>query len=237
MRRGHTIDRHEIGGRDLLRGSGRASPQRGFSLLEILTVVAVFMIMGGVTFISLQPVLKDTRVATAYDDVLMMLRTSRQRAITERKQYIVCFGVDTPAGALTPLGAPTAQSIQVFRWDAGTNLSAAVQVTAIQLPADIQFQTLSGLPNSPATVPDGFGSGNTALDFDQGVAGGIRDQVMFMPDGSTVDTNGSANSGIVYMARTGDLYSSRAITVYAATGRIRGWRLIDTNGSPNWTVQ
>jgi prepilin-type N-terminal cleavage/methylation domain-containing protein len=228
---------HEIGGRDWLRGSGRASPERGFSLIEILTVIAVFMIMGGVTFISLQPVLKDARVATAYDDVLMMLRTSRQRAITERKQYIVCFGVDTPAGALTPLGAPTAQSIQVFRWDAGTNLSAAVQVTAIQLPTDIRFQTIAGLPNASATVPDGFGNGNTALDFDQGVAGGIRDQLMFMPDGSGVDTNGTANSGIVYMARTGDLYSSRAITVYAATGRIRGWRLINTKGSPSWTEQ
>jgi hypothetical protein len=137
----------------------------------------------------------------------------------------------------TLLGAPTTQSIQVFRWDTGTNLSAAVQVTANQLPTDIQFQTVAGLPNSSTTVPDGFGSGNTAIDFDQGVAGGIRDQVMFMPDGSAVDTNGTANSGIVYMARMADLYSSRAVTVYGATGRIRGWRLLGTSGSPSWIEQ
>jgi type II secretory pathway pseudopilin PulG len=217
--------------------SGKAYCEPGFSLVEVLIVIALFMIMGGVTFIALQPVLKDARTATAYDSVLMTLRMARQRAITERKQYLVCFGVDAPAGALTPLGAPTAQSIQVFRWDTGTNLSAAVQVTALQLPLDIQFQTLGGLPNSPATVPDGFGSGSVALDLDQGVAGGIRDQVMFTPDGSAHDNNGSPNSGIVYVARTGDLYSSRAVTVYGTTGRIRGWRLLNTSGTPKWIEQ
>ena len=89
---------------------------------------------------------------------MMPLRVARQRAIAERKQYIVCFGIAAPAGALTPMGAPTAQSIQTFRWDAGTALSAATQITAITLPQDIQFQTIAGLPNGAATVPDGFGS-------------------------------------------------------------------------------
>ena len=226
-----------VGEKFLCGHSERARREGGFSLPEIVIVIAASMVMGGLTLISLQPVLKDSRVATAYDDVFMTLRTSRQRAITDRKQYIVCFGVDAPTGALTPLGAPMAQSIQVFRWDTGTSLSAAVQVTNIPLPTDIQFQTISGLPTNPNAVPDGFGNGRTALDFDQGVAAGIRDQVMFMPDGSAVDTNGSANNGILYLARTGDLYSSRAITVYAATGRIRGWRLVQTNASPTWVEQ
>jgi prepilin-type N-terminal cleavage/methylation domain-containing protein len=211
--------------------------ERGFSLLELLIVIAVVMIMGGVTFIALQPVLKDARVATAYDDVLMTLRMARQRAVTERKQYIVCFGLNIPAGALTPLGPPTTQSIQVFRWDTGTNLSAAVQTLAVQLPTDIQFTTIAGLPSGPAVVPDGFGNGRTAVDFDQGVAAGIPDQVMFLPDGSAVDTNGVANSGVVYMARDPELYTSRAVTVYASTGRIRGWRLVANAGTPRWIEQ
>jgi hypothetical protein len=86
-------------------------------------------------------------------------------------------------------------------------------------------------------VPDGFGNGSVALDFDQGVASGIRDQVMFMPDGSALDTGGTANSGIMYLARAGELFSSRAITVYSATGRIRGWRLVGKPGSPSWIEQ
>ena len=82
---------------------------------------------------ALQPALKDARANQAFESVLMPLRVARQRAIAERKQYIVCFGVAAPAGALTPLGAPTAQSIQMFRWDAGTALSAATQITAMTL--------------------------------------------------------------------------------------------------------
>jgi prepilin-type N-terminal cleavage/methylation domain-containing protein len=219
------------------RGPVRKPGTRGFSLVEMMIVVTLIMIISAITLMSMQPALKDARANQAYEDVLMQLRTARQRAISERKQYIVCFGVAAPLGALTPMGAPNASSVQMFRWDVGTALSAAVQVSNNTLPSDILFQTLSGLPNTAATVPDGFGNGGTAIDFDQGVAAGIKNQVMFMPDGSAHDTNGSSNSGIVYVARTGDLYSSRSVTLYGATGRIRGWRLINSAGAPTWFQQ
>src|SRR4029077_16823741 len=130
------------------------------------------------------------------------------------------------------------QSVQMFRWDAGTALSAATQISNNTLPADMQFQTVVGIPTNPAKVPDGFGTGVTAIDFDQGVAaGGIKNQVMFMPDGSAHDVLGNLSSGILYAARTGDLYSSRAVTLYGATGRIRGWRLRVNGGGPQWFQQ
>ncbi len=210
---------------------------RGFSLLEMMIVICLFMIVGGMTFMALQPALKDARANQAFEDTLMQLRTARQRAITERKQYIVCFGIAAPVGALTPFGAPSAQSVQMFRWDAGTALSAAVQVTVNQLPIDLQFLSQAGLPNTAATVPDGFGNAATAIDFDQDVAGAIKNQVLFMPDGSARDVNGNLNSGIIYVSRNGDLYSSRAVTLYGATGRIRGWKLINSGGAPKWFQQ
>lgn len=217
------------------RISDRQCGARGFSLLEMMIVICVLMIMGGISFMALQPALKDARANTAFESAMMPLRVARQRAIAERKQYIVCFGIAAPAGALTPV-APTAQSVQIFRWDAGTALSAATQVTAVTMPIDINFQTIAGLPNTPVTVPDGFGSATVALDFDQGVAGAIKNQVLFMPDGSAHDVNGNLNSGILYVARNGDLYSSRAVTLYGATGRIRGWRLLNSGGA-KWIQQ
>ncbi len=219
------------------RCSNRDGGTRGFSLLEMMIVICVMMIIGGIGFMAVQPAMRDAKVNQAFESAMMPLRVARQRAIAERKQYIVCYGIAAPAGALTPLGAPTAQSIQTFRWDAGTALSAATQITAITLPQDIQFQTIAGLPNGAATVPDGFGTATVALDFDQNVAGAIKNQVMFMPDGSAHDVNGNLNSGILYLARNGDLYSSRAVTLYGATGRIRGWRLLSNGGAPKWFQQ
>jgi Tfp pilus assembly protein FimT len=184
-------------------------------------VLAIVMVMAGITFISLQPALKDIHATNAYDSVLMQIRNARAKAVENRQQYIVCFGATSPAGATTPLGAPTAQSVQIFQWAAGAALSSATQISKVDLPSDIQFQALAGLP---AAAPDGFGTGVVAIDFDQNVNTAITNQIMFLPDGSARDTAGNLNSGILYVAGA-DVSSTRAITVWAASGRIRGWRL------------
>ena len=233
------------------KGAGKLSPeerehmatvrQRGFSLLEMIAVISIAMVMMAITFLTLQPALKDARVNTAYNSVLGQMRQARQRAVDNREQFIVCFGTDTPKGAATPLGTPTTQTVSTFEWPSGTALSSATEISAIALPSDITFQTLStpspGIPTGSTTVPDGFGAGSVALDFDQAVSSGTKDQILFMPDGSARDTTGNLNSGVLYMARTGDLYSSRAITVFGASGRIRGWRLVIKSTTPTWIQQ
>ena len=84
----------------------------------------------------------------------------------------------------------------------------------------------------PGAAPDGFGAGVNAIDFGQALAGEPMNYVVFMPDGSAQDNLGNFNSGVIYLTRPGDnIYnSSRAITVWGATGRIRGWRLTQTAG-------
>ena len=213
-----------------------SSKARGFSMVEMAVVLSIGMVMMAITFISLQPALKDARVNQAYAIVLSQMRNARAKAVENREQYIVCFGASgTPTGASTaPYGAPTAQSIQVFQWPSGASLSTAIQISRIDMPSDVSFQTVSGLPS---TAPDGFGGGTVALDFDQSVGSAIKNQVMFIPDGSARDTNGNLNSGILYMARTGELYSTRSITVWAASGRIRGWRLSNASATYPWVQQ
>jgi prepilin-type N-terminal cleavage/methylation domain-containing protein len=210
----------------------------GFSLLEMLLVITIILILSGITFIALQPALNAAKVNEAYDNVLMSFRAARQRAIAERKQYIVVLGTPAPAGAATPLGAPDGQSIQLFRWDATTGLAGAVQISTVELPTYITFQTISGLPDPG---PDNFGTGSAALDFDYtangGGTGGAGNLIVFMPDGSAQDTNGNILSGVSYLAHDRDLYSSRAITVFGTSGRIRGWRLVSNAGNPQWVKE
>lgn len=194
---------------------------RGFSLLETVAVVAIILIACAITFVTLQPALQDSHVNAAYSTVLTQLRTARQRSISERKRYIVII--------VPP------QTIQIYRWDVGVPVSPApVLLNSIDLPPDVLFTAVAGLPTGPASVPDGFGTGGTAIDFDQGVGAGNTSEVMFMPDGSSRDRQGNLNSGIVYVARPNQLYTSRAVTVFGSTGRIRGWRLVDRSNSPTW---
>jgi len=206
------------------RNETLVSNDRGFSLLEMMIVVLILMIVCGIGFISLQPALKQAHVDSAYDTTLMALRNYRSRAITERKRYIVAF---TAPGTIT-----------ISYWGVAVPVNPApVVVSTLQLPLDVQFAVQAGIPTSPATVPDGFGNGGTAIDFDQGVGLGSQTYVMFMPDGSSQDTLGNLNSGVLYLGRPGDLLGMRAVTVFGSTGRIRGWRLTTPGGGAQWSQQ
>ncbi len=199
----------------------RRSRWNGFSLIETMIVLAVMMIASGMFFMSLQPALKDTRVTNAYNTTLMTLRRAREAAIAERRTYVVTFNSAVTPNAITITQAAT-----------GTIIATET------LPPDIFFRTEPGIPTTAATTPDHFGTGGTAIDFDQAVAGGAKNVICFLPDGSAQDVNSNSNNGIVYLARTGDLYTSRAITVWGSTGRLRGYRLYpNAGGGVIWRQQ
>lgn len=196
---------------------------RGFSLVELMIVVGIGMIMTGITFISLQPAIQDARINNAYDTALTQLRIARERAIAERTRYIVAFGANVPPLAAAGVPAPDAQSIQLWHWAVATPVSPPpALINSVELPYDVKFQAVAGLPNPG---PDNWGTGAVALDFDQGVGVGGLTYVMFMPDGSSQDELGNSNSGVLYLSRAASLASSKAVTVFGTTGRVRGWRL------------
>src|ERR1700722_20251277 len=201
-----------------LAKSGKA---RGFSLLELMIVIAIGLTMAGVTFMALMPLFKENHVDAAYDTTLSVIRNYRNQSITQSKRYILTF---TAPGTIT-----------VQYWGVGVPVSPApVTVATYTLPPDIQFAVQAGFP---ASGPDTFGTGGTAIDFDQGMGLGSQNYVMFMPDGSSQDTLGNYNSGVLYLTRPGDMYSSRAVDVFGTTRRVRGWRLYKQGGINTWVQQ
>src|ERR1700690_4031851 len=201
----------------------------GFSMLELMITVSLALVMCGVTFIFLRPQLNQNHVNSAYDTTLMVLRNTRNMAITQSHEYYVNFN---------PAGFP-AGTIQIQYQPPAVGNGAAPpleQVITYAIPSDVSFAVQAGFP---ANTPDSFGTGITAIDFGQQLAGEPLNFVVFMPDGSSRDNLGNYNSGIVYLTRPGDnIYnSSRAITVWGATGRIRGWRLNQPAGVTTWVQQ
>ena len=208
----------------------------GFSLLELMITVSLALVMCGVTFIFLRPQLNQNHVNSAYDTTLMALRNTRNLAITQSHEYYVNFNpAGFPAGTIQvqyqpPLvvGALAAPPVE--------------QVNTYTIPGDVTFNVQAGFP---AVAPDGFGAGVTAIDFESTLTPGVPlpcQCVVFMPDGSAqtgvVGSSGAYVNGLVYLTRVGDsIYTSRAVSVWGATGRIRGWRLNQVAGVAEWVQQ
>lgn len=198
--------------------------QRGFSLLEMMITVAIGLTMAGITFVAMMPLFNKNHIDVAYDATLMVMRNTRHLAITQSHQYVVTFAAP---GTITVTYQPPA---------VGGILPPTQLVSTYTLPQDVTYNVASGFPT---TAPDGFGTGIQAIDFGQGLGAGSLAYVTFMPDGSSQDTLGNYNSGVIYLSRLADnnAYTSRSITVWGATGRIRGWRLFKQAGAPAWVQQ
>jgi prepilin-type N-terminal cleavage/methylation domain-containing protein len=188
---------------------------RGFSLVELMISMAVFLIAAMIITMGVQPALKEGRVNQAYNTTLAAMRLARDTSIAQRQSYYVTLSNATAPNSISITQASTGAVIDIY-----------------YLPTDVTYQTLPIFPTSQTTfpmTPNGFGVGVNAIDFDQGIAGGTPNVIYFMPDGSAQDIAGNYNNGVVYVARTGDNYSPRALTLFGATGRLRGWRM-DTLG-------
>lgn len=198
---------------------------RGFSLLELMIVIAIGLTMAGVTFIAMMPMFKQNHVDQAYDTTLSVLRSYRNQSIEQSKRYVVLF---TSPGTIT-----------VQYWGVGVPVAPApVTVATYTLPPDMQFAVQAGFPNPGPDGPS-FGTGTTPIVFNAcTVIASGNPCLIFYPDGSSQDDQGNYNNGVVYITRpASNKYSSRAITIWGATGRVRGWRLYNESGTDTWVQQ
>ena len=199
---------------------------RGFSLIEMMIVVALILVVIAFSVMTIRPSLLQNDLTEGFNQTLMALRQARDISVAQRQIYFVTFN-----------NAAAPNTITITQGSTGTVTST------YSLPTDVGFVALAGIPISQAafpTTPDGFGVGTTAIDFDQGVAGGVKNVIYFYPDGSAEDVIGNVNNGVVYLALLGNagyFKSSKAITLWGATGRLRAWRLQASAGNYYWRQQ
>jgi prepilin-type N-terminal cleavage/methylation domain-containing protein len=189
---------------------------RGFSLIEMMIVVALILIVTAFSVMAIRPALRQNDITEGFNQTLMVMRQARDTAVAQRQIYIVTFS-----------NAALPNSITI------TQASTGTVINTYFLPWDVAFFAMAGMPTSPAAfpkTPDGFGLGATAIDFDQGIAGGVKNVIYFYPDGSAQDAAGNINNGVIYLCwfvplQAQELPTARAITLWGATGRLRAWQL------------
>ena len=195
---------------------------RGFSLLEAMIVVAIIMIVLATAIVQINPVLKEAKARAALETTLGQMRRAHEMAVDQRQVYRLSFT------------APRTIQLDKVNIDPVTRAVALTFQSKIDLPLETQFTTVTGMPTTPATVPDGFGNGAIAIDFDRDFGGGVK-EIYFQRDGRALDAANRLNNGVVYMCRPGDFMSCKAITLIGATGRSKGWRLATTPAGTRWT--
>ena len=202
----------------------------GFSLLEMVIVIAISLTLLVVSVVSLEPLLKMQRVTNSYNMTLAALRQARDNAISQRTAYQVTFNqTTTPPVVTTITVAPT------------TTFSGDLPTATYQYPNDVFFL----VPPTGTSAPDSIGTGSNAVDFGYTASSSAGGQTSFYfcPDGSAQTAStcagaGNWDGGVVYLARSvTDTGSYRAVDLFGATGRLHGWRLYPAGSGYQWLRQ
>jgi type II secretory pathway pseudopilin PulG len=197
-------------------------------MVELLVVVTIILILVGSALVTMVPKVQSSRANAGMELVLGEMRRAHERAVDERRIYRVTFvppnQIQLDVGQVANVASTITGTIPAF---------TQAQQT-LTLPDGIRFTCVGGIPTGAGAVPDGLGSGANAIDFDLGNGGGGT-QIYFQPDGRALDGANRLNDGVIYIALPGNLYSSRAVTLFGSTGRSKGWTLATLGGAPGWT--
>jgi type II secretory pathway pseudopilin PulG len=193
----------------------RSASERGFTVIEGLVVGTIILILSAVAVVALGPMRDSAKLNSAVQTTVNQLRMAHEEALAKRLQYVVTL---QPPGTILTQWTKAGIGLQTER--------------TVPLPNGIQFIALPGIPTLPLT-PDGFGNGNVAIDFDLATGGG-QNIIYFQPDGTAIDAAGNPNNGVVYIAKPGQLSTSRAITMFGATGRLKTWYLKQQGATVRW---
>ena len=177
--------------------------KRGFTLIELMVVLAV----GAVAMTMAVPIVGSAvnhyRADSALDTAVMQLRLARSMATDKRRTFSVTF---------------TGQRTVILSQVDGNN---AGDISSLDINPRVSFAFGSEATTAGEDAPGGMGADNP-IDLTDGSV------VHFRPDGSAVTATGEFCNGVVHMSVDHDRKVARAATVFGATGKITGWRWVQS---------
>ncbi len=178
--------------------------QSGYSLVELLILLACIGVVSGFVFIQATNVLPTFKSNSAMNQVIQQMRVARNTAIADRRAVIVNISAATGTMQLQqvpPNGGPPAA------------LSTVPLIGA-------QFCLMPGVPDTPM----GFGNIQPVNFVNAGNPGAVVVVAEFLSDGSFGAAVGVPVNGTIFTCIPGNQVSARAVTILGATGRVRPYR-------------
>jgi type II secretory pathway pseudopilin PulG len=176
----------------------------GYSLVELLILLACVGVVSGFVFIQATNVLPVFRSNSAMDQVIQQIRVARNTAITDRRAVIV--NISAAAGTMQLQQVPP-------------NGGPPVTLSTVPLTGS-QFCLTQGVPDTPM----GFGNTQAVNFVNASNPGAVVAVAQFLSDGSFGAAVGVPVNGTIFTCIPGNSTSARAVTILGATGRVRPYR-------------
>jgi prepilin-type N-terminal cleavage/methylation domain-containing protein len=185
------------------------SAQAGFSLTEMMIVVAVGFIVTVMALTQLQPTLQNYQASSAEDTVKSTLRQAREYAVSQRRTVAVSFKTD-------PFGNPELV-LNLYTVAFGVQSLNNTPFLTVPITDRVQFTRFAAMPDTP----DNFGA-CAALCFN-GAGYATGSIIEFQSDGTFTDGTGTPINGSIFIGIPATPNTARAITILGSTGRIKSW--------------
>ncbi|MBK9239292.1 MAG: prepilin-type N-terminal cleavage/methylation domain-containing protein [Acidobacteria bacterium] len=173
------------------------SPSEGFTLLEVLVTIGIIIVLSGITVAVMPVALISARSDSSAATVVAVMRVAREEAISQRRNMQVVFTAPNKI-TVSRIEVPGPGTTLVREAFLGTNYS---------------FMLFVGVPDTP----DAFGNA-TATAFPGATS------ILFTSSGELVDQGGDPVNGTIFIGRTGETLSARAVSIFGPTALIRQWR-------------
>jgi prepilin-type N-terminal cleavage/methylation domain-containing protein len=195
--------------------SGRRS-EGGFSLIELLCVVAVILVVSAIGIPQLVSSRRLIRAAGVSREIMTQLRFARQEAMSQRQAVTLSYNDSTKQISIIDhqTSSKTLLTDAAYPFTAGCVTVRTFSLAGGGVPvSEISYGIPSGLP----TTPLGDTTTLTALTNN-------RVNVTFFPDGSATDNANSTKMALFFYNPTVPSRTATAISVLGSGGRVKVWR-------------
>jgi prepilin-type N-terminal cleavage/methylation domain-containing protein len=210
----------------------RRHPHTGFSMVELVTVVALVGILSAIAIPQLIAQRRLMRSGTVSREIMTQLRYARQLAMSNRQAFT--FQYDDANKRILVIGPIPSGTIALSDANYPNNTGSSTILTIPLTQSGLAASELSeGVPNSSTGLPYGAPTPPSALD-DRVAKTALTNNILnitFQPDGTVVDIAGApADKGLFFFNNKAAQETATAISVLGASGRVKVWRY-NTNGN------